>query len=96
LIKKSAHGNKYGREAVRGLKEWIDDHMKYRYISYPVDRKNIPSRKIPESLGGIVEAEYEKESQSGNILDVVEYRIYPQKSSWQASGLHCIVKLIDK
>ena len=80
-IKKSAHGNKYGKEAVIGLKKWLDENVKYKYIIYPVDRKNLASRKIAESLGGIIEDEYKKESLSGNILDEVEYRIYPQKSS---------------
>lgn len=75
-IKKSAHGNRYGREAVHKLKRWIDDTIDYEYIIYPVDKRNIPSRKIAESLGGIVEAEYQKQNISGNILDVVEYRIY--------------------
>lgn len=79
-IKKSAHGNKYGREAVKALKEWIDKNYKYKYIMYPVDRENISSRKIAESLGGIVEVEYKKINESGNELDIVEYRIYPQKS----------------
>src|SRR6185437_7906372 len=31
-IKKSAHGNKYGQEAVAGLKKWIDDTISYHYI----------------------------------------------------------------
>lgn len=75
-IKKSAHGNKYGREAVKGLKDWIDKNISYNYIAYPVDKENISSRKIAESLGGIIEAEYPKESASGTILNIVEYRIY--------------------
>lgn len=75
-IKKSAHGNQYGREAVTALKQWIDEHISYTYIKYPVDKKNVPSRKIAESLGGIIEDEYEKKNMSGNILDEVEYRIY--------------------
>lgn len=77
-IKKGAHGNKYGREAVIGLKNWIDQNLKYRYIVYPVDRRNIPSRKIAESLGGVVEHEYKHTNQAGNILDTLEYRIYPR------------------
>jgi RimJ/RimL family protein N-acetyltransferase len=78
-IKKSAHGHKFGREAIAGLKKWADENIKYRYLIYPVDKRNIPSRKIPESLGGVVEDEYKKENVSGNILDMVEYHIYPQK-----------------
>ena len=80
-IKKGAHGNKYGREAVTGLKQWVDENIKYKYVIYPADRRNIASRKIAESLGGILEDEYPKENASGNILDMVEYRIYPLKSS---------------
>ena len=75
-IKQSAHGHKYGREAVTALKKWVDKNIPYKYIKYPVDKRNIPSRKIAESLGGIVEAEYKKENMAGNILDDVEYRIY--------------------
>lgn len=76
-IKKSVHGNKYGREAVTALKNWVDQNYDYKYITYPVDKRNIPSRKIAESLGGVIEAEYKKPNQAGRILDEVEYRIYP-------------------
>ena len=75
-IKKSAHGNTYGREAVTGLKKWIDEHVDYTYIVYPVDRNNVASRKIAESLGGVVEAEYPKKNGAGIVMDMVEYRIY--------------------
>ena len=78
-IKKSVHGHKFGREAVKALKEWIDKNKSYKYIIYPVDKRNIPSRKIAESLGGVIEDEYKKENMSGNILDEVEYRIYPTR-----------------
>lgn len=76
-VKKSAHGQGYGREAMTALKQWTDAHIDYEYILYPVDRDNIPSRKIPESLGGKVHESYHKESESGRILHTVEYRIYP-------------------
>jgi len=75
-IKKAAHGHGYGKEAVTGLKQWLDEHIAYTYIKYPVDKKNIPSRRIAESLGGVVEDEYKKPNMSGNVLDEVEYRIY--------------------
>lgn len=77
-IKKSAHGNHYGKEAVTALKEWADKEIPYEYLYYPVDKRNIASRRIPESLGGIIKAEYKKNI-SGKILDEVEYRIYPTK-----------------
>jgi len=79
-IKKAAHGNKYGREAVAGLKHWVDENLKYKYIIYPADRRNVASRKIAESLGGILEDEYKKINASGNELDMVEYRIYPKSA----------------
>jgi [ribosomal protein S5]-alanine N-acetyltransferase len=78
-IKKGAHGNKFGREAVTALVEWAKNNLKFKYIKYPVDRRNIPSRKIAESLGGVIEAEYKEKNMSGNILDKVEYRIYFQE-----------------
>jgi RimJ/RimL family protein N-acetyltransferase len=76
-IKKAAHGHKYGVEAVQALKNWIDTNVSYTYITYPVDKRNIASRKIAERLGGIVKDEYQKTNMQGNILDEVEYRIYP-------------------
>lgn len=75
-IKKGAHGNRYGREAVRALKEWAEKNLAYKYLEYPVDKKNIPSRKIAESLGGVIGREMKKKNMAGNILDEVEYRIY--------------------
>lgn len=74
-IKKAAHGNKYGREAVKGLKEWAEKNLQYDYLIYPVDKRNIPSRKIAESLGGVAKKEYKKINQSGNEHDMIEYWI---------------------
>lgn len=75
-IKKSAHGHTYGREAVTGLKNWAEKNLSYDYLIYPVDKRNIPSRKIAESLGGVIKKEYEKINQSGKRLDMVDYWIY--------------------
>ncbi|MBI4100302.1 GNAT family N-acetyltransferase [Candidatus Microgenomates bacterium] len=75
-IKKSAHGQKYGREAVTALVNWARENLNYKYLKYPVDKNNIASRKIPESLGGVVEDEYIKTTPEGKKLDEVEYRIY--------------------
>jgi RimJ/RimL family protein N-acetyltransferase len=75
-IKKTAHGHLYGREAVTGLKEWLDTKgYTYEYLRYPVSKANIASRKIPESLGGVVAREMKTLSASGKELDEVEYRI---------------------
>lgn len=75
-LKKTAHGKKLGLEAVRALKEWTDKNLAYDYLVYPVDKRNIASRKIPEALGGQIAKEYKKQSMSGNMLDEVEYRVY--------------------
>lgn len=75
-IKKSAHGNRYGREAVAAFKEWADTHLDYEYLTYPVDKRNIASRKIPESLGGIIKREFKQIGMGGQELDEVEYYIY--------------------
>ena len=75
-IKKSAQGNKYGLEAVGALVSWANENLKYIYVTYPVDKENIPSKKIPDALGGIIEDEYKLETPSGKILDCVEYRIF--------------------
>ncbi len=76
-IKKDRQGNGYGKEAIKALKEWADKHLLYDYVRYPVHIDNISSRKIPESLGGLIKDEYDKVNQSGILFRTVEYRIYP-------------------
>ncbi len=78
-IKRSAHGNSYGREAMIAVKKWADANLDYDYILYPVDEENIASRKIAESLGGKVENKYDEKNQSGVTLHMIEYRIYPDR-----------------
>lgn len=75
-LKKAAHGHKYGQEAITAIKNWAEQNLDYNYLRYPVDKANIASRKIPESLGGNLADEYDKINLSGNILHIVEYRIY--------------------
>lgn len=76
-IKASAHGKKYGREAMAGVKQWADQNLRYGHIRYPVAAQNIASRKIAESLGGKVQKEYKKTMQSGRVYLMVEYWIPP-------------------
>jgi len=75
--KKSSHGNKYGREAIYGVKQWADKNIVYEYITYPADKRNIGSKKIAESLGGVIKKEYTQTGLDGQELDEVEYWIYP-------------------
>ena len=76
-LKVTAHGNGYGKEAIIALVQWADHYLKYDYLTYPVDRDNIPSRKIPESLGGEIFEEALCPRQDGEFLDILIYRIYP-------------------
>jgi RimJ/RimL family protein N-acetyltransferase len=75
-LKQQAHGNNFGKEAIHLLKNWADRNLNYEYCLYSADRNNIPSRKIPESLGGQVFHEYQLTNQSGTILNLLQYRIY--------------------
>lgn len=74
-IKASGHGSGYGREAVHALKEWADKTFVCEYFIYPVDRQNQPSRKIAESLGGVVADELQSTTMSGTTLDELVYHI---------------------
>jgi RimJ/RimL family protein N-acetyltransferase len=74
-LKLSAHGNKYGLEAMKGAKDWIGEYKEYRHLRYPVVDKNIRSRKIAEELGGVIVKEYNKQMMSGRVYRVVEYWI---------------------
>ena len=74
-IKKSAHGKKYGREAITVLTQWASENVDFDYLIYPVDKENIASRKIPESLGGMVFQEKKVKTMRGTFLDEVVYKI---------------------
>ena len=55
---------------------WLKyEPWQFDYLIYPVDRANIPSRKIPESLGGIIFEEKKTKTMSGGVLDEVVYKI---------------------
>ena len=75
--KVAAHGNGFGREAIAALKGWIDENLQYDYLMYSVDYRNLPSCKIPESLGGQMARSFQLMSLGGELLDLIEYRIYP-------------------
>ena len=74
-LKKGAHGNQYGKEAINILFSWAVEHIDFDYAIYPVDKDNIPSRKIPESLGATVFEKKTVTTMSGGSLDEVVYRI---------------------
>ena len=74
-IKKGAHDNKYGREAIKTLKHWAIENIDFNYAIYPVDKSNIASRKIAESLGGVIIKERKVKNMKENHLDEVVYKI---------------------
>jgi [ribosomal protein S5]-alanine N-acetyltransferase len=74
-LKASAHGHRYGREAITVLVDWAKTHLEVDSFIYPVARQNIASRKIPESLGGQIVRETQVVTQSGQALDEVVYEI---------------------
>jgi len=74
-LKKSAHGKGYGKSAICALHKWARSHIDFDYAIYPVDKANITSRKIPESLGGKITAEAEVQTWAGGKLNEVIYHI---------------------
>ncbi|GAA0730199.1 hypothetical protein GCM10008905_31200 [Clostridium malenominatum] len=70
-----SHGNHYGREAIGGLIDCAKG-LGVKKLCYPVDRRNIPSRKIPLFYGGKLVTEYKKvETSDGRILEEEIYEI---------------------
>lgn len=74
-LKIAAHGRGYGREAIAMLIDWARAHVVFERLLYPVDRRNAPSVRIPESLGGKIIGARKQVSQSGRELDEVIYAI---------------------
>ncbi|HLC70063.1 MAG TPA: GNAT family N-acetyltransferase [Patescibacteria group bacterium] len=76
-LKKSAHGSGYGLEAVKALKEWLDGHIDYEYLQYPVANVNMASRKIPEALGGVIaQKDFAFTKVDGSVWQYTNYKIY--------------------
>ncbi len=74
-LKKAAHGNGYGFEAIVALKTWVESHLEFEQLIYPVDRRNIPSKRIPERLGGKIIEERKVISMTGAELDEIVFAI---------------------
>lgn len=74
-LKKSAHGQGYGFEATAALKAWAEYCIEFDSLVYPVDRRNLPSQRVAEKLGGKIIGERTVTSLSGAVLDEVIYGI---------------------
>lgn len=78
-IKKGAQGHGYGREAIFALVHWVEENLIVDFLWYPVDRANVPSRKIPEAIGGVVVKEEVSPTLDGRVLDILFYKIPARK-----------------
>ncbi len=72
-IKKDAHGHHYGLEAVKTAYNHFKDQ--YEQFIYPVDRRNIASKKIALNLGGTLDQKYTQKNASGKLLYLEKYVI---------------------
>ncbi|MBV8650085.1 MAG: GNAT family N-acetyltransferase, partial [Alphaproteobacteria bacterium] len=73
--KETAHGFGYGREAVAALIAWVARELGLRSVTYPVVEQNWPSRKLAESLGGIIIGNRLLKKSGGVSNAMVVYRI---------------------
>jgi Acetyltransferases, including N-acetylases of ribosomal proteins len=74
-LKQSAQGGGYGKDAIRTLGEWAERNLKLDLFVYPVDRANVPSRKLAESFGGEIIDERPTRRMNGDWLDTIFYQI---------------------
>jgi len=75
-LKKEAQLKGYGPEAIEAMVTWARRNMHFKALKYPVDRRNIASKRIPERLGAVPVKEYKKMNLGGELLDEIEYWIY--------------------
>lgn len=73
--KLESHGNHYGREAIGGMIEYAKS-LGINKVCYPVDKRNISSRKIPIFYGGKLVVDYkEVKTPDSRILEEEIYEI---------------------
>ena len=74
-IKEQAQGIGYGREAVAAAMAWAARAFAVTSFEYPVAVENRRSRRVAESLGGVLAETRMLRKPSGVVLDEVVYRI---------------------
>lgn len=77
-IKVLSHGHHYGLEGMTAVAKYAKENLDYDYLIYPVDKRNSPSRNIPETLGGIIRDSYLEKGLGGNELNILEYHIFKE------------------
>lgn len=55
-VKEGLHGQGYGREIVQGIARWASERFQPPHFLYPVAEQNTASRRLVESLGGVLAA----------------------------------------
>lgn len=77
-IQEGLFGKKLGIEGLSEVLSYARKNVPHDYFIYPVDKRNKASRNIPETLGGIYKKAYQKVSDSGNELQILEYWLYDE------------------
>ena len=55
-VKEGLHGQGYGREIVQRIARWATERFQPPHLVYPVAEQNTASRRLAESLGGVLAA----------------------------------------
>jgi RimJ/RimL family protein N-acetyltransferase len=74
-IKESAHGRRYGFEAVSALVAWAGRDLGIAAVTYSVVEQNLASRRIAERLAGTITGASLLEKSAGITHPMVIYRI---------------------
>jgi RimJ/RimL family protein N-acetyltransferase len=74
-IKEVAHRRGYGRESIAAIIDWSAAHVGAAAVTYPVVEQNLASRRLAESLRGVVMGTKELRKTSGAVFREVVYRI---------------------
>ena len=76
-FKQLAQHRGYGSKVVRTLRNLATRSLDYTFLVYPVDRRNLTSRRLAEKMGGQIHHQYRHVTAEGKLLEILEYRIYP-------------------
>ena len=88
--KSQSHGNHFGREAIGGLIE-IAANLGKQKARYPVDKRNIPSKKLPLFYGGRrIERDQKVITPDGRTLMIETYEIETKTIGKISSSLSSI------
>ncbi len=72
-VKEGLHGQGYGREIVQSIARWATERFQPPHLVYPVAEQNTASRRLAESLGGVLAGRCERVK-----YDAVVYHLPPQ------------------